>query len=220
MNFKPINLASEKKVLFCSDIHYNHVPSWHPAPYESRGFKTIQEYNEWFLASWFKYVDSETVVINLGDAFLNSKPEEFLEFTKLPCKKQLYVFGNHESPSKSVYLDAVKNQYGIGDKMVFPLQVNNLVFVGESLWFAKDSISVWCQHFAPYIWPEMAKNGMAICGHSHSTCKGLNPSETKFGKILDCGVDNAIMYNSTPFFSWEEICKIMENKPVVKKDHH
>ena len=50
---KPHKLSSQKeKILFLSDTHEFHEPSWNPKPYQSRGFASNQEFSNWFRAKW------------------------------------------------------------------------------------------------------------------------------------------------------------------------
>lgn len=218
---KPHKLSSQKeKILFLSDTHEHHEPSWSPKPYQSRGFTSNQEFSNWFRAKWHEEVDDNTVVIDLGDShFSDPRGENFLAYTKLPCKSHIYVWGNHLSGSKQTYEQAVREQYGL-ELEVYPIKVNNITFVGQFYWAYIDGVSVYCQHYAQYIWPELSKNGYCIAGHSHSTCKALNPEGGAQGKILDIGIDNAIKYRNSPFFKWEDVKQIMSNREIVKKDHH
>lgn len=219
--FKPYKLDSRKnKILFLSDAHENHEPNWRPTPYESRGFKSNKDFSEWFRAKWFEEVDQDTIVIDLGDShFSDPRGEAFLNYTRLPCKEHYYVWGNHLSGSRQIYQEAVKAQYGL-DLEVYPVKVNYLTFMGHFFWVYIDGVSVYCQHYAQYIWPELSKLGVHCCGHSHSACKELNPEGGAQGKILEIGVDNAIKYRNSPFFRWEDVRGIMNKREVIKKDHH
>lgn len=217
---------AKNKILFLSDIHYNHKPAWSPAPFESRGFKTITEFNDWFYSKWNELVTPETIIVNLGDThFGDAKGEEFRRMTMLPCKNHYMLWGNHMSGAKQIYREALQTKLNwapvMADNMeVYPITVNNLTFVGVEQHFWIEGISVYCQHYAQYIWPEMSKDGFCLCGHSHSNCAELNPEAKTHGKILDVGIDNAVRFNGTPFFSWEEVKRIMQSKPKLQKDHH
>jgi hypothetical protein len=73
---------------------------------------------------------------------------------------------------------------------------------------------------APLIFPEMSRDSMCLCGHSHSSLDGINPNSSTFGKILDCGVENSLKYNGTAFFSYEEALDILNAKTKSTFDHH
>jgi calcineurin-like phosphoesterase family protein len=223
--FKPYKLDPRKnKILFLSDLHENHDPSWSPAPFESRGFKSNAEFSDWFRTKWFQEVDSETIVIDLGDShFSDPRGEAFLNYTRLSCKEHFYVWGNHQSGSKQIYQEAVKAQYNTEGVEIYPIQVNSLTFIGHYFWAYIEGFSVYCQHYAQYIWPELSKGGICLSGHSHGTCKVLSPDAgwmNHEGRVMDIGLDNAIKYRNSPFFRWEDVKKIMEKREIIKKDHH
>jgi calcineurin-like phosphoesterase family protein len=218
---KPLKFSSKThKLLWCADFHMGHRPTWSPAPYESRGFKTIDEHDSWIRDQWFKLVDADTIVFNLGDiVFSDPKGEMMRQITSWPGK-QLLLNGNHLSGMKQIYQETMA-QYNLSPiQSVYPTSYNNTTFVGESLAAWIDGNYVHMTHYAPYIWPEMGHGGWSLCGHSHSSCPELNVDNAKLGKILDVGLDNAIKFNGTPFFTWDEIKRILNKKEKVVKDHH
>ena len=56
--------------------------------------------------------------------------------------------------------------------------------------------------------------------NSHSNLKQINPDRDDFGKILDCGVENAKMFNDTAFFDIDEVVDILAKKKYGNLDHH
>jgi calcineurin-like phosphoesterase family protein len=220
-SFKPSKIDPKKhKILFLSDAHINHEPNWNPKLYQSRGFASNQDFYSWFLAKWHEEVDYNTIVIDLGDShFSDPKGDLFNYYSLLPCNIHIYVWGNHLSGSKQIYQREVGGQYGL-DIEVYPIRSNNITFVGQSYHVYIEGISVYCQHYAPHIWPELSKGGFGLCGHSHSSCKELNVNGGAQGRVLDIGVDNAIKYRNSPFFRWEDIKSILNAREVLKKDHH
>lgn len=143
----------------------------------------------------------------------------FGRLTRLPCKAQYLVDGNHDSGKRFIYKEAVVARGLEEHEEVYPLTVGNLIFVGQSLHIYVGNQSIYMQHYAPYIWPEMSKGGVCCTGHSHSNCPELNPS-TGTQRILDVGLDNAIKYNGTPFFSYNEIMAILGKRVNAPRDHH
>jgi len=226
---KPLRFSSAKtKLLWISDQHQQHQPSWADTPplWKSRGFTSIGDHDSWIKDQWFKMVDEETVVFDLGDrVFSDPKGERFRQTTTWPGH-QYFINGNHWSGQRQIYtgvLDAIR-VFGDGvlapEQMVYPAKINNLTYLGDMIETYIDGTSVAMQHRAPYLWAEIGAGGFALCGHSHGRCAELNPADTKQGRILDVSLDNAIAYNHTPFFSWDDIKRIMVTKPVVKRDHH
>lgn len=223
---KPLNFSSKThRIYVVSDLHLGHNPkNWDsPALWATRGFKSIEEHDAWVKDQWFKTMDDSCVILNLGDAtFSDPKGEKFRQLTTWPGM-QYHVEGNHWSGTKQIYQEDLAAQFpsiNPTTHSIYPLKVNNLIFMGDMLHAWIDGISVYAQHYASYLWPELGGGNFAICGHSHSRAVELNPEAITHGKILDCGVDNAISYNGTPFFSWEDIKRIMAKKPVIQRDHH
>ncbi len=101
------------------------------------------------------------------------------------------------------------------------------VFFGESATFKivdnknhNAAHYLYCRHMAPTIWEKMKyDNFVCCCGHSHGNYPKIN-EDSKEGKIMDCGVDNAMKYNGTPAFTFQEVVKIMKTKNIHKVDHH
>lgn len=225
---KPIRLSTKThKILFCSDLHMNHTPSWPDTPplWKSRGFASIEEHDSWVRDHWMAECNEQTIIFDLGDRmFSDPKGERFRQTTLWPGDQRL-INGNHWSGQKQIYQDGLTNEFitaggHVPQGYVYPLRVNNLTYMGDVLECYIDGIPVFMMHRAPYLWPEIGDGGYALCGHSHGRCKELNPDDQTQGRILDVGVDNAKAANGTPFFSWHEIKDIMARKPVVKRDHH
>lgn len=231
---KPLKLSSSThRILACSDLHLQHNPNWVGTPplWSSRGFKSIGEQDAWAKDQWFKEVDDQTVVIDLGDrTFSDPKGERFRQTCWWPGR-QLHVWGNHRSGAAQIYREGIADLFSVfgphplesdpGKWSLYPITVGNLTFVGDQLHVFIDGQSVYMQHYAPYLWPEIGAGGMALCGHSHGRCLELNPENVAFhGKICDVSVDNAIAHHDGLFFSWDQIKSIMAAKPIVKRDHH
>lgn len=218
---KPFKLSSSKgRIWFTSDLHLNHTPDWEGTPplWQSRGFGSIIEHDEWVKERWYAMIKPEDTVYNLGDpTFSDPKGERFTHLTQYPGRQYL-INGNHWSGQKQVYrfFGADENEEGFS----YPRRANNLTFVGDTLLAYIDGVSVYMQHYPCFVWPELSKGGIHLHGHCHRRLAESNPERTDTGKVLDVGVDNAIAYNGTPFFSWDDVKSIMATKPVVKRDHH
>lgn len=231
--FKPLKFSSSKgKLLWISDQHQNHQPNWGDTPplWKTRGFTSIEDHDAWIRDQWHKMVDTDTVVFDLGDrTFSDPKGERFRQTSTWPGR-QFCVWGNHRSGGTQIYQEGIRrllDGYGVNAAQtdpnipqVYPITVNNATFVGESLHAYIDGTSVYMQHYAPYIWPEIGDGGFACVGHSHRRALDLNPEDRSFGRIMDVGLDNAIAETGTPFFDWDQVKRIMAAKPVVKRDHH
>lgn len=225
--------SQHAKLLFYSDPHLGHVPkSWTPL-FKTRGFNSVEEHDDWFFTQWGKHVDENTIVFGLGDfCFNDADMKRFDRLASQFSKRHYILTGNHFSGMRQSYnarlnelkLNGVVGNSELEDALhsaeVFPLAYKNLVFVGDTFPIFVDNISVYMQHYPQYVWPEQGGGGYCLCGHCHGNAKELNPADATHGRILDVGLDNAISYNQTPFFSWDDIRKIMDKKPVVSHDHH
>jgi hypothetical protein len=92
--------------------------------------------------------------------------------------------------------------------------------LGDSFLLSVDHDKFFCTHMSPLIYPEQSKGYSCLCGHSHGNLKQINPDRDDFGKILDCGVENAIKHNGTAFFDIDEVVAIMASKRRSTLDHH
>jgi calcineurin-like phosphoesterase family protein len=95
-----------------------------------------------------------------------------------------------------------------------------LTFFGESTTLSIDDNTFYMRHMATAIWDRMTKDVMHVHGHSHGGYHGSQPDDLNDGRRLDVGVDNAIKYNGTCFFKYEEVLEIMKKKNVKQIDHH
>lgn len=204
------------QILVTSDLHYGHNKDfvWH-----ARGFNSDAEHNEW-IRSQLRALDPDALLIFLGDFGLSIGPDPIVDLiNEIPCET-LMVWGNHNSGVKQLYSQAC-NQFQASHAEVYPLQLTSKVtMLGDSALAKIDHDLFYCTHMSPLVYPEMSLGAMCLCGHSHGKIEGINPRGTSFGKILDCGVDNAKEYNGTPFFSLQEIREIMATKPRASWDHH
>lgn len=227
---KPLKFSSKThQLLWCSDPHIGHRPNWDDTPplWQSRGFKSGDEHDEWFYAEWARRVDSDTVVFSLGDhTFSDPKGERFRRFAYQPGLI-LGLAGNHPSGLKTLYREALVRRGMIEEhEMLYSVRIGNFTLMGESIHAYIDGISVFMSHYPHFVWPELSKDGIHIHGHCHARLRQSNPDCVTAGKVLDCGVDNAIAYaqsmgrEPSPFFSWNDIKTIMSRKPVIKRDHH
>jgi hypothetical protein len=97
---------------------------------------------------------------------------------------------------------------------------DKIVFYGEEVNLSIGNLNLYCRHMAPLIWDHMKEDSFpALCGHSHGNCEKINIYHRE-GKILDVGVDNALIYNKTAFFRFEDIVNIMQTKVTRVHDHH
>jgi calcineurin-like phosphoesterase family protein len=204
-----------RSIKISSDFHYGHDKEFLYGP---RGFKSAQEHNDWIDAQ-IRTLQHDDLLICLGDVGLSVGPEAIMRFLeRIPCET-LMVWGNHNSGVMQAYNNSLP--VGFKNKEVYPLNItHNITMMGESFMLNVDRDRFFCTHMSPLIYHEQNRTRVCICGHSHGNLKQINPDRDDFGKILDCGVENAKAYNGTAFFDIDEVVKIMSKKQTSSFDHH
>jgi calcineurin-like phosphoesterase family protein len=229
-----INSKDYSQIYFTSDSHFGHEPkSWSLA--EKRGFKNIQEHDEWQLQFYRNTLPTD-LIIHTGDFALNTTPERFIKIVKDTPSKIMMWWGNHESPTSNIYKKCLRNLM-VNNYEIYPLSLHvhsydhydavegydkdsNFIFMGNESYLLIDGQIINIRHMAPAIWDKMKHDAWSICGHSHSSFSPANPNTLDKGKILDVGVENSKDYNGTPFFTLHEVKKIMNSKKTLIVDHH
>jgi len=203
------------KIKINSDFHYGHDRDFLYGP---RGFSSGKEHSDWIDAQ-IASLDPDDLLICLGDVGLGIGADSIIDFIeRIPCET-LMVWGNHNS---GVY-QAYKNNLPLGfdNHEVYPLRIaKNVTMMGESFLLDVDRDRFFCTHMAPLVFHDQNRGRVCLCGHSHSNLKQINPDRDDFGKILDCGVENAKMFNGTAFFEIDEVVSILAKKNSSKLDHH
>lgn len=72
---------------------------------------------------------------------------------------------------------------------------------------------VWLSHFPIMDWDHAALG--VLCGHCHGGSPHLNADDSSFGKIFDCGVDNALKLKNRIYFTLEECLDILRKKKNI-----
>ena len=204
-----------KNIKICSDIHYGHDRDF---LYTPRGFKSAKEHDDW-MDDQFAQLDPDSLLVCLGDVGLSVGPGPIIDFlNRIPCET-LMVWGNHNSGVYQAYRDALPQ--GFEKCEIYPLRISpNVTMIGESFLLDIDHDRFFCTHMSPLIFHDQNKGRVCLCGHSHGNLKQINPDRDDFGKILDCGVENAKAHNGTAFFDIDEVVSILRAKSVSSFDHH
>lgn len=218
---KPFKKFDSKtdKLLFCSDLHINHTRDF---VWKDRGFKSPEEHTEFILNALYR-LSSDTTLVFVGDFALNSTTEQIKSVLSTVKCQILFIHGNHESAPNQIIKEIKQGfQEELRERDIWPIKYKTTTFLGYCGAISVDKEYIYLQHMAQFIWPYIPEGSWHLCGHSHGSCKELNLKETKSGKILDCGVDNALKYNNgeSPFFTWPVIKHIMQNKQIMVRDHH
>lgn len=192
------------KTFFTADPHFYHS---NILVYCKRPFKDSVEMNEAIITNWNNKVGKTDLVYLLGDVIFGGKDENRANILFNGIMDRLngsiiLIKGNHDKV-------AWKNRgrfYASYDTY-YEIKINN-----------QDII---LNHYAQITWNKKHHGAWLLCGHSHYSLPETRKDGIKIGKILDVGLDGN---NFTPY-SFEEIQKIMEAKPLITSikelnDHH
>ena len=203
------------RILLCSDTHWGHNRDF---LFKPRGFDSSEDHDNW-IQNQINSLSPDDLLIHLGDVGLSVGPERIQDFLlRFPCET-LMILGNHNSGVYQLYQQNLPR--GFENCQIYPLKITpNITVLGYEFLLDIDRNYFYCRHMAPLIWPDQNRLRYCLCGHSHGNLIQANPNQNGFGKMLDVGVENAIKYNGTAFFSIDEIVDIMSKKEISHFDHH
>lgn len=239
-----LKFSKDQKIIFVSDFHINHdrdfllQPRFDALPVEIKSRYegscwTVDDHKNWIKEQWDHYVDEDTIVFNLGDVCFNdSRGNHFEDISKWKCKDHYVLDGNHLSGHKQVYEKALEEKFfskfqdlypstsrSRREVEVYPLQYNNVTFVGRELTIRVGKQEICLSHFPKRIWDHSGRGSFSLSAHSHSNDIERNP-KFPFHKALDVGVENAIIWGNKFCFTYEDVVNIMATKEIKQLDHH
>lgn len=179
-----------------------------------RGYDSPSEHAEDLKKRINDKVGANDYLYYLGDLALNATDEQVMEWLSgINCQNISKLWGNHSSNTSRIYRQEVEKQYGLKDVEVYPLRINNVVYVGNhhSIRVGKQLIVM--NHFPLRIHNQYESLSWNLNGHSHMMDIERRP-EHPLGKCLDIGID----YNMQ-VWSYQEIEEIMSTKELVVHDH-
>ncbi len=204
----------------CSDFHLGHDRDF---IWKARGFADCAEHDWWMMDNLRRHIadyfshhpERRLIIMHLGDLSLYDDEgvfaKEFLDLQGLNSRLQVYTMrGNH-----SASVDKLPEEYA---PQILPLMVSMQV-VAEKKRRAGSKQILLC-HYPLLEW--VGSVGM-LCGHCHGNREVLNlpyeqhPDTCRMGRILDCGVENALRYTKRRrcFFTIAELQKIWQKKMEI-----
>ena len=178
-------------VFFGSDFHTGHNKEF---LWGKRGFKNVEEHNEWIISGINSKIKENDILVHCGDFCLNTSVEELDNILdKINCQNILCLWGNHPNPLLRLYkeyrgyfLSEVLDfeiKPGLSVKReVYPLRYRNIVFLGDYQEFIIRNKFIVVTHYPIESWNRMSHNSWQISGHSHASDPNYKPSVTEFGK--------------------------------------
>lgn len=202
------------KLFFSSDWHIFHNPSWDVPIWKTRGYLSASDAAEQILNTINARVSEHDTLYFLGDGFLNASDEEVIRWlSRINCKNIQYLFGNHCSNMYRLYTQEVERQYGDIGVEVYPLRMNNVVFLGNHIELHVGKQRIIMNHFPLHSFHKMKGGSIMLSGHSHNTDKSRNP-DWPTNRCLDIGWDW-----KRDVWSFEEIMDVMSTKTFTPVDH-
>lgn len=218
-----IIIEKDEELWVCSDFHLGHDREF---IWGKRGFKNIYEHDSFIIKN---LVDSTTkflsnnpgkslTILHLGDLSFNdnscarAKQLFNIKYLNEEVIRILAIPGNHAHNFKEL-IKSPDKKHIIGDQ-------GQIRICGDGI--RENYKSLIFSHYPILEWPRGA-NGV-ICGHCHGNEDQINlpnisnPKTYSLGSILDCGVDNALIYSNhlKCYFTINEIQKILKDKKVLK----
>lgn len=185
-----MNFNEYKKIWFSADLHFGHknILKFNP---DTRPWKSVHEMDEALIEQWNKDVSDDDLVFILGDLSFDNVTNTNIILNRLNGSKVL-VIGNHDH--------ANMKDLGFRNKFLMTRDVLNVNLISP---LTNKPQKVVMFHFPVFEWDQMHRGAYHLHGHVHGKPTGVP------GRIMDVGYDV-----KGALFSWEEVCKIMENKPI------
>lgn len=210
-----ITQTPDQRVYFTSDTHFNHNRDF---IYALRGYPDVRSMTDAIIDGINKVVRPTDHLFHLGDFCLNTDESRFNELlSRIHCQNIYTIFGNHNSPSWTIYQNEVARindickvvcYTGCCDPEIYPLRYRNLIFLGNYAEISVDGHFITLFHYPLLSWNKMKKSSWHLFGHVHGKLK-LD------GKRIDVGWDNF----QKPV-SFQELQKIMGNRPIISDGSH
>ena len=221
-----IKIPNDKRLVFVSDLHLNHDKEF---LWGKRGFESSEQHVETIFRQLGEIANDDTVLVNLGDAtFRDNDRKYFDQLAALPFHAHYHIWGNHPSGAKQAYKEAIKDYFdglypylNVDESIqVYPVKYRNVTFVGHQAFFKHRGENIFASHFPHSIWDEMKNGFWSLSGHSHGSFDETNGSRSNAGKTLDVGVETALRFNGVVYWDFDDVKVQMDNRDIVKKDHH
>lgn len=202
-------------LFFSSDWHVFHNPSWDQPIWKTRGYLSAADASEKILTTINNRVPEQGILYFLGDGFLNASDEDVVQWLgRINCKNIHYIFGNHCSNIYRLYTQEIIRQFGDIGVEIYPICMNNVVFMGNHLEIQVGKQRIIMNHFPLHSFNKMSRGSIMLSGHSHNTDNSRNPN-SPINRYLDIGWDW-----KCDVWSFEEIMDVMSTKTFVSVDHH
>lgn len=217
VNLLKFKSTPECKWFVVSDLHYQHEKLL-----ESRGHKSIVDYNNEIITNWNNTVDNNSTVFMLGDTVLGAKEktaETYLNLLKVLNYKELYVMaGNHHGFFRTKFNSLLEEGKMIDKyyRLTFNIENKIVHFIPNYYECVVSGQYICLSHYAILSWNNQ-KSSYLLFGHSHNSLEKTPWVKENYlkAKCLDVSWES---YRRP--ISFDEVRAIMEQKKVITFDHH
>lgn len=197
-------------VYIISDLHLNHDREF---IWKNRNddilddtIESCDEYTNYCLkqleslANFHKSNGEKAYLISLGDNCFNDVDVKILtKFSLLQFEAIYSLPGNHCSGLNTVF------------SHTNDIKFNNLILLSSNIPFRINKNKfLYLSHFPIMDWDHNTYG--VLCGHCHGESPVLQEDNDTFGRIFDCGVDNALRLKQRIYFSLDECLEILSKK--------
>lgn len=199
---KFVSTENKGRILFMSDIHYNHS---NIIRHSRRPFCSIEEMNQYIIQELKCKIKPEDVLFDLGDMTWRMTPQEICDFLdQIPTKNIYKIVGNHDK--YGIY-------YGSGgiDVREKLKMVADILDIQVESWRTKKTYMITISHYPMVSWNHKPHGSIHLHGHTHGNIDKFNDST--YDLRVDLSYDGTLSKNLGSFIiDFEDIIKFFDNK--------
>lgn len=199
---KFLSTESNGRILFTSDIHYNHS---NIIQHSGRPFKDVTEMNNFILGELKSKIKPEDILFDLGDMFWKMSPQEICNvLDQIPTKNIYKIVGNHDK--YGIY-------YGSGGIEIRERlkMVCDILDIQVESWKTRKTYMVTMSHYPMVSWNHKPHGSIHLHGHCHGNIDDYNKSV--YDLRVDLSYDAELSRNLGSFIiDFEDIVKFFDEK--------
>lgn len=158
--------------------------------------------NNKLIENWNAVVQPEDIIYHLGDFSFGREDYLFDSVINRLNGYIIFIEGNHDKLARRNKHRFYNYHYGYHEATI-------------------NGQHIVMSHYPMVVWNGKHRNSIMLHGHTHYNLPVSRKNNFELGKILDVGVDG----NDYKPYSFDEIMKIMNTKPLLPKnplfnDHH
>lgn len=190
------------RILFMSDIHYNHT---NIIRHSSRPFKDVQKMNEHILQEIRSRVTPEDTLFDLGDMTWQLTPDQICEFLDtIPTRNFYKIMGNHDR--YGIYYGSSGVDVRSKIKMIC-----DILDIQVESWKTGKTYMVTMSHYPMISWNHKPHGSIHLHGHCHGNIDQYNNSSPDLR--IDLSYDGELSKDTGSFIiDFEDIISFFDKK--------